>query len=130
MRQITSDSLEAFIHGRNFSRQNMVVESYTDGTSYYCLHGHVVAKRESFDNGGDILLSACGWFTPTTKDRINAVLDAATFGEWHVYSDKGDWVLWSRDHGESLPFDERIVSVNKLRALSQTIHTERLQRAA
>ena len=127
MRQITSDSLAAFLELRDFNRANMHVESYADGVSYYCLHGHVIAKREA---DGDVLLSACGWFTPTTKDRLNAVLDAVTFGEWALYSDRGDWVLWSRDHGESLPFDERIVSVNKLLALSQTIATEQLQRAA
>jgi hypothetical protein len=69
MRQITKDSVNAFLNRKTFSRQNMGVK-YCNEKFYLTLHGNIIAILYKDDT---IQITNCGWFTPTTKERLNAL---------------------------------------------------------
>lgn len=53
------------------------------------LHGHLVAYKTAVD---DIILSSCGYHTPTTITAINRFLDLLDRSE-RVVQIKGEWFL-------------------------------------
>ena len=66
MRQITQDSTNAFLNRQIFTRQNMKVRELNK--KYYLkLHNNIIAILHQ-DN--TLIIKNCGWFTPTTKDKI------------------------------------------------------------
>ena len=72
MRKITKESINAFLNKGKLSKQNMSVffDRY-DYKSRMLLHNNCIA---TYDYQEDILsISNCGWFTPTTKERLNAL---------------------------------------------------------
>ena len=83
MRQIEKQMNFALSNKGNWSKSNTQVE-YNESTnsSTVKLHGNSIA---TFDhNLKAVKLSSCGWETPTTKSRLNAILkevnqDAASF---------------------------------------------------
>jgi hypothetical protein len=103
---------------RRFLEENdnlIVVEVY--------LHGNLIAREErgridSPQWGRAVLkLSDCGWKTPTTKSRINAVLKAL-FLPISLYQSKGQWFLWNRE--STVPFgrfdENREIKLNPWRS--------------
>lgn len=73
-RKITEESVNAFMEGRNFKKQNMEVEVWhCIGNKHYVimyLHWNAIARREM----GDTLvieITDAGWATVTTKERLN-----------------------------------------------------------
>ena len=71
MRQITKDSINAFINAKTFKRQNMEVEVLPNVTILY-LHDNPIAYR--YNNPERTLtIQNCGWFSNTTKERLNAL---------------------------------------------------------
>lgn len=75
MRQITQDSINAFLEGREMVKQNMMVQSNGHITSML-LHGNNIATKA----GDDIEVSFAGWPTPTTKERLNGLCDELGLG--------------------------------------------------
>ena len=71
MRKITEKIVSAFITGNPRSLGN----SSTDGNTV-SLFGNLIAKRE----GGMIHVTLAGWNTPTTRERVNGICDAAGAG--------------------------------------------------
>tara|TARA_R110000751_G_scaffold201895_3_gene306574 strand:- start:272 stop:649 length:378 start_codon:yes stop_codon:yes gene_type:complete len=74
MRKITEESIIAFYNKGTLKKQNMDVffDRY-DYKSRMLLHDNCIA---TFDHQENILtISNCGWFTPTTKERLNALPD-------------------------------------------------------
>ena len=71
MRQITKDSINAFMNAKTFKRQNMQVEVLPNVTILY-LHGNPIAYRYN-DPQRTLTISNCGWFSNTTKERLNAL---------------------------------------------------------
>ena len=72
MRQITEQSVKAFYNKGALKKQNMDVffDRY-DYKSRMLLHNNCIA---TFDYQENILtINNCGWFTPTTKERLNAL---------------------------------------------------------
>jgi len=70
MRQITNDSVNAFLNGKNFKKGNMeVLHVEENEATYLYLHDNVIAKRLK----GKLSISSCGWKTNTTKERLNAL---------------------------------------------------------
>ena len=65
------------------------------------LHGHRIAD---IGEGGVSLFSA-GWRTPTTKDRLNRILDAVG-APCGVYQRNHEWFLWNRVTDSDQPFVE------------------------
>lgn len=98
MRQITKDSVAAFMAGRVFNRDNTSVEvrefkSEDRLSAVLKLHGNVIARR-SLDGA---VFEVCdgGWQTRTTAERLNGLPGV------RVHQKKGQWFLndapWSGD---------------------------------
>lgn len=94
-RQITVESCNAFMSARKMSKQNMLVIVEDLNVKMY-LHGNLIAKREIGSN--NIMISNAGWFSTTTKERLNGLPGVS------VCQKKGVWFLngnewngeWSR----------------------------------
>tara|TARA_R110002020_G_scaffold60809_1_gene164371 strand:+ start:93 stop:389 length:297 start_codon:yes stop_codon:yes gene_type:complete len=71
MRQITQDSVNAFMNAQKFNKQNMQVEVLPNVTLLK-LHNNTIAYRYN-DPQRTLSIDNCGWFTPTTKERLNAL---------------------------------------------------------
>ena len=72
MRKITELSKNAFYTKGKLNKQNMSVSySKSQDTSYMSLHGNTIAIYSYFNK--TLQISSCGWFTPTTKERLNAL---------------------------------------------------------
>ncbi len=71
MRKITKESINAFLNAKKFNKQNMSVEVLPNVTVLK-LHGNSIAYLYN-DPNKTLSISNCGWFTPTTKERLNAL---------------------------------------------------------
>ena len=72
MRKITEESVNAFFNKGKLNKQNMQVfyDRY-DQTSRMLLHDNCIATFDHYNK--QLKISNCGWFTPTTKERLNAL---------------------------------------------------------
>ena len=71
MRTITEESTKAFLNAKKFNKQNMSVEVLPNVTILK-LHGNEIAYK--YNNPEQTLsITNCGWFTVTTKERLNAL---------------------------------------------------------
>tara|TARA_R110000803_G_scaffold182176_2_gene244490 strand:- start:435 stop:734 length:300 start_codon:yes stop_codon:yes gene_type:complete len=71
MRAITKQSVEAFMNAEPFKQSNMEVEVLPNVTVLK-LFGKSIAYRYN-DSKRTISITNCGWKTPTTKERLNAI---------------------------------------------------------
>lgn len=71
MRAITKESISAFMNAETFKKQNMSVEVLPNVTILK-LHSNAIAYRYN-DPQRTLMITNCGWFTPTTKERLNAL---------------------------------------------------------
>lgn len=97
MRKITKQAIEAFNAGRNFNSSNTKVKAYNNGSHsgeiYLYLHGNVIAKRIN----GTLSISNCGWFTNTTRERLNGLPGVSICqrkGQWYLNGSPwdGEWI--------------------------------------
>ena len=87
-RKITIDSVCAFINDEEFKRENMEVNTNGDVT-YLRLFGNTIATKTK---DGRLYIDSCGWFTNTTKERLNHLL--YTYGSTLKISQKNvEWYL-------------------------------------
>lgn len=84
MRKITHDAVTAFKNGYKFKSGNTEVNSHG-----YFLHGNKIAEYTSLfiDSNKDINITNAGWFTTTTKERLNGLPNV------HIVQKKGVWYL-------------------------------------
>ena len=71
MRQITRDSVDAFMSARKFRKQNMEVKVLPNVTILR-LHGNEIAYRYN-DVDRTLSITDCGWQSVTTKERLNGI---------------------------------------------------------
>ena len=74
MRKITQNAADAFVSGRKFASGNTQVDAYTadDKTvARMYLHGNQIAYKCN----GELLVTLAGWPTPTTRERLNGLLE-------------------------------------------------------
>ena len=92
-KKITMDSVHAFLAGKEFHRGNMAVNTNGDVT-YLRLHGNTIATRTK---DGRVYIDSCGWFTNTTKERLNYLLKLLngnyqiTQKNWLWYINSNQW---------------------------------------
>ncbi len=77
MRKIERQMQAAIATRTDWRKSNTSVDVDSEGYTTVRLHGNRIAEIEP---NGDIILSSCGWSTPTTKSRLNAVLDVFLSG--------------------------------------------------
>ena len=81
MRKITRLAALAFRAGKPFTMDNTSVTVTTDSDDKtkivaMFLHGHRVAERNTFHDGiSRVHVTLAGWGTPTTRERVNGLLD-------------------------------------------------------
>ena len=107
MRQVTQKIRDAFNEGRTLRVGN----TYTDGQAIW-LHGNKIAERRN----GATWVTASGWFSNTTKERLNGIYGV------HIIQHRGAWFLngaewdgsWHRVTNETLAIEsfEEAVYVN------------------
>ena len=93
MRKITKESAKAFVNFKSYKKDNTEVSfgwtpKRNDETNYtfkeketacLFLHGNNIAEITRLSDSKETIsinLDLCGWHTPTTRERINGVLDA------------------------------------------------------
>lgn len=81
MRKITKSMLDAFLAKKNTELSNTAVYN---GSIY--LHGNEIVK--TIDDK-TIAISFRGWITPTTANRLNAIVSAVTDGDIGVGINRG-----------------------------------------
>jgi len=71
MRQITSESVTAFLNGKRFKKSNMSVEVLPNVTVLK-YQGNEIAYKYN-DPEKTLSITNCGWFSNTTKERLNGL---------------------------------------------------------
>jgi hypothetical protein len=71
MKSITEDSVQAFMNATPFKKSNMQVE-VLDNVTILRLHGNAIAYLYN-DPQRTLSITNCGWFSKTTKERLNAI---------------------------------------------------------
>ena len=84
MRKITQESIEAFNCNENFKKSNTQIIADDSGTDMF-LFGNLIATKNI--RTGEISISNCGYFTNTTKERLNGL--SGVF----IQQDRGIWYL-------------------------------------
>ncbi len=94
-KKITMDSVHAFLISKEFRRENMEVNTNGDVT-YLRLWGNTIATKTK---DGRIYIDSCGWYTKTTKERLNYLLDS--YNSPRIYQKNWLWyigsTLWNGD---------------------------------
>jgi hypothetical protein len=115
MRKITKESAKAFVNFEPYKKDNTEVSYYYNyrdrvelpvRCALLYLHGNCIA--EIYQDGKEIMLTdnyddfvggktrvkidLCGWHTPTTRERINGVLDALGY-DFKIAQRNGQQVL-------------------------------------
>jgi hypothetical protein len=84
MRKITQDAIASFNNHKNFKRDNTEVRISSEGKIIeLLLHNHVIAGKSL----GILSITNAGWFTNTTKERLNGLPKV------HVIQRAGQWYL-------------------------------------
>jgi len=94
MRAITKQSIKAFMNAEPFKKSNMEVEVLPNVTVLK-LFGKSIAYRYN-DPERTLSITNCGWDTPTTKDRLNALPNVSIQQknyEWFLNGKKWDGKL-------------------------------------
>jgi hypothetical protein len=82
MRQITQTTAKALINHKAIKLSNTQVVTY-DNVSKMYLHGNLIAVNDN----GTISVSNAGWFSKTTKERLNGIQGV------NIKQSKGLWYL-------------------------------------
>lgn len=93
-RQITIESCNAFMSARPFKKDNTIVE-VAHGFVKIRLHGNCIAQREVGSN--EIEITNAGWFSTTTKERLNGLPGVSVCqkkGVWFLNGNEwnGEWI--------------------------------------
>ena len=100
MRQITKDSINAFMNAKTFKRQNMEVQVLPNVTILY-LHNNAIAYKYN-DPERTLTITNCGWFSNTTKERLNALPNV------HIQQKNFVWYLNGKEwNGEKTDIDQK-----------------------
>jgi len=83
MRTITKESINAFMNAEKFNRQNMRVEVLPNVTILY-LHDNAIAYRYN-DPERTLSITNCGWFSNTTKERLNALPNVSIYQKNYIW---------------------------------------------
>tara|TARA_R100001086_G_scaffold158464_2_gene84893 strand:- start:1768 stop:2154 length:387 start_codon:yes stop_codon:yes gene_type:complete len=90
MRKITKEAVKAFYNNYNYSKDNTQVRHSGTGslyTSFFYLHNNLIATKQK----DELIISNCGWFSNTTKERLNGILNY--IGNVGIYQKRFQWFL-------------------------------------
>ena len=86
MRQIEKDMVDALFAGKAWRGKNTEVRPTDYGNRVVSLHGNQIASLDLTDADNPVLnMTLAGWNTPTTRSRLNAILERWFFhSSWHT----------------------------------------------
>lgn len=93
MKNITKESVSAFLEGQSFSQSNTTVV-IRGQVSYLLLFGNRIAEIDREKK--QLHISNCGWKTNTTRERLNALPNVS------IQQKKGLWYLNGEEWDGSL----------------------------
>jgi hypothetical protein len=96
MRKISEQAADALIFGYSFNKSNTRVNLVVGGTRMY-LHNNLIAEKIN----GTVRITNSGWFSNTTKDRLNALPNVS------ISQSKGVWYL------NGNPWDGKLIEITK-----------------
>lgn len=88
---------------------NTIVKKFDGGMIEVRLHGHRIAFKNEL---GEIILSSCGWCTPTTKTAINRFLELVGRSE-RVVQVKGKWTIDGQEFKDGMKLGSKLDRVLK-----------------
>lgn len=91
MRQITEESVNAFLTARKFNKSNMSVEVLPNVTILK-YQGNSIAYKYN-DPNKTIAITNCGWESVTTKERLNGVISLSGLNIKPIYQKNFIWYL-------------------------------------
>ncbi len=96
MKKITEESVNAFLNAKKFNKSNMSVEVLPNVTILK-YQGNSIAYKYN-DPNQTISITNCGWFTNTTKERLNGVISLSGLNNmgW-VHQKNWLWYLGSKE---------------------------------
>ena len=89
MRKITKESVKAFFNAERYFKNNTRTEVLPNVTILY-LHNNPIAYRYN-DPEKTLSIQNCGWFSNTTKERLNGIL--SHIGNVGIYQKNFEWFL-------------------------------------
>ena len=114
MRKITRLASKAFKQGKPFSRDNTLVKTYTvndDSWNQLFLHGNCIAEQNI--QSGELLITLAGWPTPTTRERLNGLLQTMGYSI-RLYQHKYEQYLWNYETNKKTDMPSDWLSVNEI----------------
>lgn len=99
MKKITLDAVYAFMNAEKFKRDNTEVEVLPNVT-VLSLFGNGIAYRFN-DPERTLTITNKGWFTDTTKERLNGIPGVHITqrkGKWHLNGEQWDGKLVDVDY--------------------------------
>jgi len=91
-RKITQEAVNAFLNAQRFNKANMQIE-VTPNETIMRLHDNPIAYKYP---EGKICIQNCGWFSNTTKERLNAIPGvriSQIAGVWYLNNSQWDGKL-------------------------------------
>ncbi|HWG89157.1 MAG TPA: hypothetical protein VN679_15335 [Candidatus Acidoferrales bacterium] len=80
MRKISSQTVDAIIRatrlGKSWEKDNTRVEPLDGNKCRVILHGHVIAFVTDTNRNYTVEINLCGYNTPTTRERLSAIVSA------------------------------------------------------
>ena len=97
-RKITQEAVNAFLNAQKFNKANMSIEVLPNVTIMR-LHGYTIAYKYN-DPKNTLSITNCGWFSATTKERLNAIPGVS------ISQKQGVWYLNGKE------WDGKLVDIN------------------
>jgi hypothetical protein len=99
MKQITIESVRAFLNAKKFNKSNMSVEVLPNVTILK-YQGNSIAYKYNNPNK-TIAITNYGWESRTTKERLNGVISLSGVNIKPIYQKNWQWYLDGKEwHGE------------------------------
>jgi hypothetical protein len=99
MRAITQNAINAFLSAQKFRNDNTIVE-VKENVTVLKLHGHSIAYLYN-DTERTLSITNCGWFSNTTKERLNGLPNV------QIVQKKGVWYLNGNE------WDGKLIDIKK-----------------
>jgi hypothetical protein len=113
MRKIERDMVQSILDRRPFRKSNTSVAVEENSVSVY-LFGNLIAEIDYESVTPTVVkLTEAGWYSYTTKSRLNAILQGLSL-PFSIYQEKKDWFLFCPGVGSS-PWED--LKENKFLAL-------------
>ncbi len=97
-RKITQEAVNALLNAQKFNKANMTIEVLPNVTIMK-LHDNPIAYKYN-DPTKTISITNCGWFSNTTKERLNAIPGV------RISQIRGVWYLSGKE------WDGKLIDIN------------------